>query len=69
MTRSAKNRLFMGHPEAAWLSAVTYLNVGSCRRRGIEPKAYLTDILPRLPSMKASAVKYLVPASWKPAPV
>jgi hypothetical protein len=60
--------LFIGHPDAGWRSAVIYSIVGSCRRRGIEPGAYLADVLRRLPAMKASEVKDLVPAHWKPAP-
>lgn len=60
--------LFIGHPDAGWRSAVIYSIVGSCRRRGIEPGAYLADVLRRIPAMKASEVKDLVPARWKPAP-
>jgi transposase len=62
-----RNWLFLGHPDAAWRSAVIYSIVGSCRRRGIEPGAYLTDVLRRLPSMMADQVKDLVPARWKSA--
>jgi transposase len=60
-----RNWLFLGHPDAAWRSAVIYSVVGSCRRRGIEPSAYLADVLGRLPAMKADQVKDLVPARWK----
>jgi transposase len=60
--------LFIGHPDAGWRSAVIYSVLGSCRRRGIEPGAYLADVLRRLPAMKAAEVKDLVPARWKPAP-
>jgi transposase len=62
-----RNWLFIGSPDAGWRSAVIYSIVGSCRRRGIEPLEYLTDVLRRLPTMKASEVKDLVPARWKPA--
>jgi transposase len=62
-----RNWLFLGSPDAGWRSAVIYSIVGSCRRRGIEPLEYLTDVLRRLPAMKASEVKDLVPAHWKPA--
>jgi len=41
--------------------------LGSCRRRGIEPSAYLAEVLRRLPSMMADQVKNLVPARWKSA--
>ena len=61
-----RNWLFLGHPDAGWRSAVIYSVLGSCRRRGIEPGAYLADVLRRLPSMKADEVTDLVPARWKP---
>src|SRR5207249_2975358 len=41
--------LFIGHPDAGWRSAVIYSVLVSCRRRGINPQDYLTDILARLP--------------------
>jgi hypothetical protein len=62
-----RNWLFLGHPDAAWRSAVIYSIVGSCRRRGIEPGAYLADVLRRLPSMNTAEAADLVPARWKPA--
>lgn len=62
-----RNWLFLGHPDAGWRSAVIYSVVASCRRRGIEPSAYLADVLRRLPGMRADQVQDLVPARWKPA--
>jgi len=61
-----KRWLFIGHPEAGWRSAVIYTIIQSCRRRGINPQEYLTDVLQRLPSMKSSQVKDLLPSRWKP---
>jgi len=58
--------LFIGHPDAGWRSAVLYSIIGSCRRRGINPQDYLTDILGRLPTAKASCIQELLPANWKP---
>ena len=58
--------LFIGHPEAGWRSAVIYTLIQSCRRRGINPQEYLTDVLQRLPSMKNTEVKQLLPSRWKP---
>ena len=43
--------LFIGHPDAGWRSAVIYTLIQSCRRYGINPQEYLTDVLQRLPSM------------------
>src|SRR5207247_1927200 len=60
--------LFIGHPQAGWRSAVIYTIIQSCRRRGINPHEYLTDVLQRLPAMKNTEVKQLLPSCWKPLP-
>ncbi len=60
-----KNWLFIGHPEAGWRSAVIYSVIVSCRRRGIDPWEYLSDVLARLPGMKQSEIGSIVPARWK----
>lgn len=59
--------LFIGHPDAGWRSAVIYSLLVSCRRRGINPQDYLTDILSRLPTAKINQIDSLLPANWKPA--
>jgi hypothetical protein len=61
-----KRWLFIGHPDAGWRSAVIYTIIQSCRRRGINPQEYLTDVLSRLPSMTNHEVKDLLPSRWKP---
>ena len=60
--------LFIGHPQAGWRSAVIYSIIVSCRRRGINPQDYLTDVLARLPSTTINRVGELTPANWKPLP-
>ena len=62
-----KRWLFIGHPDAGWRSAVIYTIIQSCRRYGINPQEYLTDVLGRLPSMTASQVRELLPAQWREA--
>src|SRR5205085_7610423 len=61
-----KRWLFIGHPDAGWRSAVIYSVLVSCRRRGINPQDYLTDLLNRLPTAKMSELDSLLPANWKP---
>ncbi len=61
-----KRWLFIGHPDAAWRSAVIYSILVSCRRRGINPQDYLTDVLTRLPGMNITEIESLLPATWKP---
>ena len=63
-----KRWLFIGHPDAGWRSAVIYTVIQSCRRRGINPQDYLTDVLSRLPAIKSNEVKDLLPSRWKPQP-
>jgi transposase len=60
--------LFIGHPEAGWRSAVIYSLIVSCRRRGINPQEYLTDVLRRLPAMNITQIGELLPGCWKPLP-
>ena len=60
-----KRWLFIGHPDAGWRSAVIYSFIVSCRRRGINPQDYLTDVLSRLPSMKIGEIPSLLPGNWK----
>ncbi len=60
--------LFIGHPDAGWRSAVLYSIIGSCRRRGINPQDYLTNLLGRLPTARVSRIHELLPANWKPKP-
>ncbi len=57
--------LFIGHPDAGWRSAVIYTIIQSCRRYGINPQEYLTDVLQRLPSMTSGQVRELLPAQWR----
>jgi transposase len=59
--------LFIGHPDAGWRSAVIYSLIISCRRRGINPQDYLTDVLRRLPAMNITQIGELLPANWIPA--
>jgi hypothetical protein len=60
--------LFIGHPDAGRRSAVIYSLIVSCRRRGINPQEYLTDVLRRLPAINITQIAVLLPANWKPAP-
>jgi transposase len=58
--------LFIGHPHAGWRSAVIYSIMVRCRRRGINPQDYVTDVLRRLPTAKTGDIQDLIPANWKP---
>ena len=43
-----------------------YTVIQSCRRRGLNPQEYLTDVLGRLPAMKNHEVKDVLPSRWQP---
>ena len=42
--------------------------VESCRRCGVEPFAYIRDVLVRVSTHPASRIAELLPDVWKPAP-
>jgi transposase len=59
-----KNWLFIGGAQAGDRSAIIYTIIECCRRRGLDPFAYLRDVFSRLPSMTHWQVKDLTPAAW-----
>jgi transposase len=59
-----KNFLFFGEAGAGERGAILYTIVENCRRRGIDPFAYLRDVLTRLPSMTNWQLKDVTPEAW-----
>ena len=59
-----KNWLFIGAAEAGKKSAILYTIVESCRRQGIDPQAYLRDVLARLPRYTNQNISELTPENW-----
>lgn len=59
-----KNWLFIGDAQAGERSAIIYSIIESCRRRGIDPLAYLRDVLTRLPRLTNWQVKDITPEAW-----
>jgi len=59
-----KNWLFFGDAEAGERSAIVYTILESCRRRGIDPYAYLRDVLTRLPAMTNWQIRDITPEEW-----
>ncbi len=59
-----KNWLFVGEAGAGQRGAILYSVIESCRRRGIDPMAYLRDVLSRLPSMTNHQIGHITPANW-----
>lgn len=59
-----KNWLFMGEAGAGQRGAIIYTIIESCRRRKIDPYAYLRDILTRLPHLTNQQISTVTPAAW-----
>ena len=57
-----KNYLFCGNHDAAVRAAIVYSLFSSCKAAGIDTRAWLEDILKRLPSEKN--MDALLPANW-----
>ena len=62
-----KNWLFIGDAEAGEHSAIIYTVIESCRRRGLDPYAYLKDVLTRLPHMTNRQIPEVTPEAWAKA--
>ena len=56
-----KNWLFFGDAEPGQLNAITHKIIESCRRRGIDPYAYLSDVLTRVTESTNWNVADLIP--------
>lgn len=59
-----KNWLFAGSEGGAQAAATLFTLIGSCLLQGIDPHAYLTDILPRIGNHPAKRVGELTPKAW-----
>jgi hypothetical protein len=62
-----KNWLFIGDAGAGQRSAIIYTIIESCRRWGLDPLAYLRDVLSRLPNMTNHQIPEVLPAAWAKA--
>jgi transposase len=59
-----KNWLFFGDADAGRRGAILHTIIESCRGSGLDPYAYLRDVLTRLPSMTNWQVKHVTPEVW-----
>lgn len=64
-----KNWLFVGSDKGGQTAAVLYSFTSTCHRLGVEPWAYLQEVLTRLPSLpaerRAESLAELLPDRWK----
>ena len=63
-----KNALFSGSDGAAEHWAIALTLIGTAKLNGVEPLAYLTDVLKRLVSgsTKSHELEQLLPWNWRP---
>jgi transposase len=62
-----KNWLFVGSEQGGHTAAVLLSFTSTCRRLGVEPWAYLRDVLTRLPTTPAAQLAELLPDRWQAA--
>ncbi|MBI2943505.1 MAG: transposase [Candidatus Wallbacteria bacterium] len=59
-----KNYLFIGSPAGGWRASVFYGLLATCKRHGVNPMEYLTDVLQRVWTHPASQIEDLLPHRW-----
>jgi transposase len=62
-----KNWLFVGSDKGGQTAAVLFSFTSTCHRLGIEPWAYLQDVLTRLPALPTERLADLLPDRWQAA--
>jgi transposase len=62
-----KNWLTVGSPRGGQTAAVLFSFTSTCQRLGVEPWAYLQDVLTRLPTTAAGQLGDLLPDHWQAA--
>ena len=61
------NFMFVGNDDAGDRLAVLQSLVSSCELNGVNPEAYLADVLIRIQDHPASEIDELLPDRWQPA--
>jgi transposase len=62
-----KNWLFVGSRQGGQTAAILFSFTSTCQRLGVEPWAYLQDVLTRLPMTPSGQLGDLVPDHWQAA--
>jgi transposase len=62
-----KNWLFVGSDKGGRAAAILFSFTSTCHRLGVEPWAYLQDVLTRLPTTPAERLAELLPDRWQAA--
>jgi transposase len=59
-----KNWLFLGSPRGGQVAATVFSLIQTCKELGINPEAYLKEVLTRLPTTKQKDIDTLLPHRW-----
>jgi transposase len=59
-----KNYLFMGSEQGGKAAAILYTLIETAKLNGIDPQAWLTDTLARIPEHKINKIDELLPWNW-----
>ncbi len=62
-----KNWTFAGSDAGGHRAAAVYTLVETCKMNDLDPQAWLTDVLGRLPDHPANKVDDLLPWNWRSA--
>jgi len=60
-----KNSLFVGNPRGGRTAAILASLTSTCRRHGVDPQLYFTQLLLNLPQVRRSELPMWVPDQWK----
>jgi transposase len=59
-----KNYLFVGSPAGGKAAAIAYTLIETAKLNGVDPQAWLADILARIPDYKITQIDDLLPWNW-----
>jgi transposase len=60
-----QNWTFAGSDRGGQRAAAVYTLIKTCKQNGIDPRAWLADVLSRLPDYPASRIDELLPWNWR----
>jgi hypothetical protein len=61
-----KNYMFMGSVRGGKAAAIIYSLIETAKQNGVDPVAYLADVLARIPIHPNKRIEELLPYNWKP---
>jgi transposase len=62
-----KNWMFLGSPKGGQAAATVFSLIQTCKELGLNPEAYLKEVLTRLPTTQQKDIDSLLPHHWKSA--